>query len=382
MKTFYWFTETLFDSQERGEYSFDLSAYLKVFVENKLWEKPAYRTEYKEKFAKQDLEKIQSIKIHFHVANSPFHNFHNYENIINKYFDIDKIEPRKIACSGIGEANRIAVIEIVFDSDKELIPELSYDEERDIELVIERLNSGDTWKEEVKIKSIACEFVQFFIFNLHLNFITTEYTFAFSDKPNPIGFTVVSKESSLSYSTEKLELLTHYILYQKEGDKLEQLMGITSRFWSKGPSMIHFFLDAVKTNCVTSTNFIKLVFALESFFGKNASNDFVSFVAPLAISENINEMKGWRETVRKSFKLRNEIVHGNSLIDLMDSYRREEDNQGMDKLFFELKSVIIRLFYFYINNDLFNRQGMGKINHELLFEFFPRGITKKSKRHL
>ena len=158
-------------------------------------------------------------------------------------------------------------------------------------------------------------------------------------------------------------------------------MQSTSKFWCTDIISIHFFLDALKGNYITSTNFTKLVFTLESFFGKNISNDYISLVVPLITSKNIAEMKFSRELIRKSFDLRNEIVHGNSVINFLeDAYKKmKRDNSvkemGMDELFFGLKNLIVKIFYFYINNNLYSREDGKKINHELIFKLLPHGIA-------
>lgn len=382
MKKFYWFTSTNFATITSGQFSFDLTDYLKTFTENGLWTKAKYRTEYSDKFVKEDLEKIKSIKIHFYSSNFPYSNLHMYEGVIANYFDTKKITQAKIISSGISEASKIAVLEIDFDSQNKIINELTYEEEKNVDCVFERLSDDnhDAWIELRRIKSVACEFIQFFTFNLHLNFLTHDYTFSFEEKSNPIGFTIVHENDEHHYSTDKIELLSHYILYDKESDNLKNLMDTTSKFWCTDFPSIHFFLDALKGNYITSTNFVKLVFTMESFFTKDLSNDFVSLTVSLVTSKDITEMKKIRETIRESFSLRNEIVHGNRLINMIDDSYDSDKKKRPDKLFFELKNIITKIFYFYINHNLFLRTQKVKINHELMFELLPNGLSFDKKK--
>lgn len=383
MKKLHWFTQTNIACQESKKLEFDLTNFISTFTERQLWNKTRYRTEYNYKFEKSDLEKIKSLKLVIHTEVAPYSNFHQYENIINEYLDVSSIEKTKLFSSGISEANKLAVIIAEFDSQFELPENLTYEQEKDVELVFGNLTEANrkAWQELRIIKSIVCEFIQFFIFNLHLNFLTHQYTFSIVDKAAPIGFTVTSENGGNFYETEKLELLSHYILYAKNIDNLAELMQSTSKFWCTDIISIHFFLDALKGNYITSTNFTKLVFTLESFFGKNISNDYISLVVPLITSKSIAEMKFSRELIRKSFELRNEIVHGNAVINFLeDSYKKmKKDNSvkemGMDELFFGLKNLIVKIFYFYINNDSYSREDGKKINHELIFKLLPHGLS-------
>jgi hypothetical protein len=235
----------------------------------------------------------------------------------------------------------------------------------------------DAWVELQKLRSIICEFIQFFTFNLHLNFPTYAYTFSIADKPEPIGFTIVTENENCSYQVDKIELLSHYVLYAEQNDNITELMNETSKFWCTNIATIYFFLDALKSNYITSTNFLKLVFTLESFFGRNISNDYMTLVLPLLTAENINDMKKSRELMRECFNQRNEIVHGNALINFLEesSYRVEKGKRGIDELFFEMKNLIIKVFYFYINRQLYLKDNTHKINHELIFTLFPKGIN-------
>jgi hypothetical protein len=380
MKKMLWFTATNLDTNPRSNFSIDLTEYIKVFIENKLWDKAKYRIDYSAKFTRDHLEKLTSFKVHFHSSDGPYSNFHSYEGVLSQYFDLGKIEKMKIASSGISEARRIAVIEIDFESPHKIIDDLSYLEEKQVDLVFGRLSdeNHDAWIELLYIKSIACEFVQFLNFNLHLNYMTQDYSFSFEEKSNPIGFTITSVNDSVHYSTDRTDLLSHYVLYDKETDILKELMKDTAQFWCTNISSIHFFLDALRGSHITSTNFTKLVFTLESFFGERISNDFITLTVPLVLCTNISEMKEQRALIRECFQLRNDIVHGNSIINLTGFQSKRDRRQSGEQLFFRLKNLIICIFFFYMNNKLFERNYKVNIDHELIFELLPTGINSSS----
>lgn len=379
MKKLLWFTETNINhiakkstSSSFEDITTDLTPYLKIFIEGELWKKEKYRNEYRETFEKSDLLKIENIKVNIHNKGYPFSNFRGYENLINSYINKNNIEKEKIISSGIKEASKIAVIEVDYNSNLEIIKNLTYEQETDIDAVFESLSDENQkiWIEQNIIKSITYEILQFYLFNLHLNFLTRDYEFNFLQKANPVGFIAVTSDKfkGIYYETDKLDLLTHYILWEKEYDVLESYMELTSKIWCQYINSIHFFLDALKGNFITSSNFLKLVFTLESFFSKNSSNDFVSLVTPLIISPDIQHHKEFRDVIRKSFQLRNEIVHGGK-------FHSMKDHKEMSKLFFELKNVIIRVFAFFINKELYlNKTTNPKLNHELIFKLLPNGI--------
>jgi hypothetical protein len=393
MKKLIWFTHTNIDTRKVGSsatcssngdsptVSFDLTEFIPVFKSNKIWERKKYRSEYNYDYDKIDFEKIKSIKINLHSQNIPYSNFHNYENVLKCYINLADFEATKIASSGISEASQIAVIVVEFNTENKVIDYLNYNEEKDVKTVFHKRLSEEnhnSWLELNKIKSIVCEFIQFFSFNMHLNFLTHSYEFSFTDKPNLIGFTTVTEDENFYYETDKIDFLAHYVLYQKEQDKLLELMRETSKFWHNEIPSIHFFLDALKGNYITATNFIKLVFTIESFFGFKTSNDYMTLTLPLILGTDIFTMKSIREILKTSFTQRNNIVHGNEIYDLQKSIKNSNPaSKNISKLFFELKNVIIQTFYFYINENLYHSKNNEKINHELIFKLFPNGTLKK-----
>lgn len=398
MKTLTWFTHTNIDTRkilhppnyfselptsDLPSVSFDLSEFIQVFKENEIWKRKKYRSEYNQNYDNADFEKIKSVKIHLHSKNCPYSNCHNYEDVLKSYINLDHFENSKIASSGISEASQIAVVVVEFDSENKVIDYLTYEEEKDVDTVFEKRLSEqnvDSWHELNRIKSIVCEFIQFFSFNLHLNFLTHNYEFSFTDKPNLIGFTTVAEDDNFYYETDKIDFLAHYVFYDKEQDNLQELMRLTSKFWHREIPSVHFFLDALKGNFITATNFIKLVFTVESFFGFKTSNDYMTLTLPLVLCKDINSMKSIREILKTSFDQRNKIVHGNEIYELRKPVNNKHDSKSIAKLFFELKNVIIQTFYFYVNEGLYHSKDNEKINHELMFRLFPDGIVKKKRK--
>ncbi|GEM_PF-1183466 len=398
MKTLTWFTHTNIDTRkikhppdyfsnlpatDSPTVSYDLSEFIQVFKESKIWSRKKYRSEYNENYDKTDFDKIKSVKIHLHSKNSPYSNCHNYENVLKSYIELDNYEKTKIASSGISEASQIAVIVVEFDSADKVIDYLTYEEEKDVESVFQKRLSEqniDSWHNLNRIKSIICEFIQFFSFNLHLNFLTHSYEFSFTDKPNLIGFTTVTEDDNFYYETDKIDFFAHYVFYDNEKENLQELMRLTAKFWHREIPSIHFFLDALKGNFVTATNFIKLVFTVESFFGFKTSNDYMTLSLPLILCNNIKSMKSIRQILKTSFDQRNNIVHGNEIYELRKPVNNKPDSKSVAKLFFELKNVIIQTFYFYINENLYHSKDNEKINHEMIFKYYPNGITKKKTK--
>lgn len=391
MKKLTWFTHTNIDTRsirkgisianptnDNPTVSINLTEFIPIFIKNCIWERKKYRTEYSDGYDKECLEKIKSVIINLHSQQAPYSNQHNYENVLNSYLDLGKFELSKIAVSSISEAMQIAVIEVEFNSENKVIDYLNYEEEKDIELIFDKRltdENNTSWLELKKIKSIVCEFIQFYVFNLHLNFPTTKHEFSFTDKPNLIGFTTVTEGDNFYYETDKIDLLAHYILYQVETDNLLSLMQKTSKFWHKEIPSIHFFLDSLKGTHVTSTTFIKVVFTIESFFGKSTSNDFITLAIPLLLGKDINSMKSFRETLKSAFEKRNDIVHGNEIYHIREQINNKPESKSLGKLFIELKNIVIQLFYFYINENLFIGKNNEKINHELFFKYLPYGIS-------
>lgn len=297
---------------------------------------------------------------------------------------MDKFEESKITSSGISEASKIAVIEVEFESSNKVIDYLSSQEERNTETFVDKIMTSenhDSWFELNRIKSIICEFIQFFNFNLHLNYLTHDYEFSFSDKPCLIGFTTVTEEDRYYYETDKIDFFGHYVLYEKEKDNLQELMLTTSKIWHKDNPSIHFFLDALKGNNITATNFIKLVFTLESFFRENTSTLFMKTSIPILISDNKKEMEKIEQDLTFAFAYRNEIVHGGQIhnISRTSTFKRKGKPINTSELFFDLKNIIIKIFYFYLNSGYYNDTKIIKIDQKLLFSVFSNKELKIKK---
>ena len=388
MKKLFWFTHTNIDTRqisnfhhvkkEEPKVAIDLTDFIDLFQQNEIWKRKKYRTEYIRDYNIEDFSKIKSVKIHLHSENAPYSNNHLYEKVIEKYIDLKSFETSKITASGIGEATQIAVIEIEFESKHKIIDYLTHEEEKDIELIFEKKltpENIDSWYELANIKSITCEFIQFYIFNLHLNFASTKYSFSFTEKSLQTGFTTITDTKSYYYETDKIDFLSHYIFYELDKDRMLGIMNKTAKFWHKEIPTIHFFLNALKGTNITIDNFSKLVYTLESFFSKRTSNDFMSMSIPLLIGTDIHSMKKIRETLKVSFEIRNNYVHGENIVSLNSSVSNKK-SINVEEFFYDLKNLIIQLFVFYLNNDLYLSRSNEKINHELLFRFFPNGIQK------
>lgn len=383
-----WFTHCNIDTRREqkcednngAKYFVDLTDFIDIFLKNEIWKRTKYRFEYKDEYDKEDLSKIKSLKIFLHSEEAPYSNAHSYEKIINKHTNIDNFEKSKITSSGIGEAFQIAVIEAEYDSEQKVIDDLTYDEEKDFEIIFDKKLSDEnikSWNETKRIKSIISEFLQFFTFNLHLNFPSYRYSFSFTDKPLHTGFIVLTDGNSYYYETDKTDFLSHYILYESEKDCLLKIMNETAQFWHKEIPSIHFFLDALKGSCMTINNFSKLVFTLETFFSEGTSNDFITLTIPLVIGKNIKSMKKIRETLRDSFKIRNNYVHGKEILNLRTKFSKKKDIK-IDDVFFELKNIIIHIFSYYLNNNLYLSKNNEKINHELMFRIIHKTYNIKS----
>ncbi|MDV3865394.1 hypothetical protein CMU00_08850 [Elizabethkingia anophelis] len=382
MKKLIWFTHTNIDTRQESPINIDgnkfpkhfinLTQYLDIFKKNKIWERKKYRTEYITNYSLEDLNKITSIKINLHSEAAPYSNGHSYESVIKQYIDISNIEISKITSSSIGEASQIAIIEAEFSSEFKIIDYLTHDEEKSFINIFEKRLSQEnikSWKETEKIKSIIIEFLQFYIFNLHLNFLTKEYHFSFTNKPIQTGFIVLSDSKSLYFESDKIDFLSHYILYESSKDSLIEIMNKTSKFWHKEVPTFHFFLDALKGSHMTINNFSKLVYCIESFFSPRTSNDFMTLTIPLLIGKDIHSMKEIREILRRSFDIRNNYVHGGEIIDLYSNVNSKDNTQVYD-IFYELKNIIIKILFYYINNNLYLSRINEKINHEMLFNKF------------
>ncbi|RNA63220.1 hypothetical protein D1631_15430 [Chryseobacterium nematophagum] len=354
IKDLFWFTHTNIDTRKLYKkdnspcVSIDLTKYIDVFVKNEVWLKTPYRMQYLNSFSKADLLKIKEIKIDFYGKASPYSNAHEYENIISRYHDLLSIETWKIASSGIQDVQQIAVINVKFESSHDLIDELSREDEKDIDIIFSKKlsNKNILANDELeKIKSIISEFMQFLIFNLHLTFPSINYSFANTDNEFYTGFTIVRNNENHYFETDKINYLGHYIYYEQVNN-LNEMMDVSSLFWSKGIPSIHFFLNALKGSHMSIENFSKMIFTFESFFPEKVGSDFMKLSTSLLIGNNVADMRAIRKVLNDSFKFRNKFVHGGSIPNLRDNINNK-DKTTLWELFYELKNIVIRIFWFF-----------------------------------
>lgn len=384
VKQFLWFTHTGIDTrfvnienpQKRN--TIDLSKYIDVFVKNDLCLRAAYGPGFPKIFSNKDLKKMRSIKVDFHGQEAPYSNGHGYERVISQYHDVEKIQTWKLSSSNIQEAFQIAVVSVSFASDYNIINELTRDEEKDIDIVLDKHLTNDNIKadrEIENIKSIVVEFLQFLTFSLHLTFPSINYSFSNTENIYQSGFIIVKNEEKAYFKTSKTDLLGHYIFYE-EPNNVRSVLDSVSEIWSQEEPSIYFFLSSLKGSHMNIDNFSKLVFTLESFFNKSASTDFIKLSISILIGVDHIDVLNIKRCLTDSFKVRNEFVHGGSIPDLYDKVSSKENRTIWD-VFYELKNIVIRLFSYFIRNQLYNKRVKQYINDDLVIAAYFNKVGNK-----
>lgn len=384
LRKFIWFTHTGVDTRRIKSYNsenkatVDLTKYIEVFIKNELWLRPAYRPGYPKIFLEEDLRKVKSIKVDFHSENAPYSNAHGYERIISKYHDVEKIETWKLSSSCIQDAFQLAVISVDFISNFNIINELTRDEEKDIDVVFEKMLTDENInadRELETIKSIVVEFLQFLSFSLHLTFPSIDYSFSNKENVYQSGFIIVKNESKAYYKDSKTDLLGHYICYE-ENNILNSVLDKVSQIWHKEIPSVYFFLSSLKGSHMNIDNFSKMVFTLESFFNKNVSTDFMKLSIAILMGKDYLEVLKLKICLSESFKIRNEYIHGGSIPNLYDEVRNKE-HRNIWEVFYDLKNIVIHLFTFFIDNQLYDKRVKQYINDDLVILTHLASIANK-----
>lgn len=382
VRQFLWFTHTGIDTRfvnrqkAKKINTVDLTKYIDVFLKNELCFRPAYRPGFPKVFSEKDLKKIISIKVDFHGEEAPYSNAHGYERVISQYHPVEKIQTWKLSSSDIQEAFQIAVISVSFTSDYEIINELTRDEEKDIEIIFDKYLTDDNIKadrEIEKIKSIVVEFLQFLTFSLHLTFPSINYSFSNTENIYQSGFIIVKNKEKSYFKTSKTDLLGHYIYYE-ESNILSSVLDSTSEIWCQEIPSVYFFLSSLKGSHMNIDNFSKMVFTLESFFNKNASTDFIKLSIAILIGNDHLDVLNIKKCLTDSFKIRNEYVHGGSIPSLYDEVSRK-DNKNIWNVFYELKNIVIRLFSYFIRNQLYSKRVKQYINDDLVINAYFNNLV-------
>ena len=136
MRKFTWITHTNISTKDYKPITFELTPYLETFINNEIWNKQPYRTEYSFPFAEKQFKKIKSFNITIYSEGAPISQFHRFEIILAKHISLESIEKIRLYSSGIPDAKKLAIIEIEFESDFDVFNPLTYDDEKDIDKVM------------------------------------------------------------------------------------------------------------------------------------------------------------------------------------------------------------------------------------------------------
>lgn len=368
MGKLFWFFNTGISTRQEEQLSFDLTFLLPMLIQGKIWEKSKYRTHYLDDFEEKDIQKINKLIIHIHTSEAPLSNFHDYLPILKAYCDTLRVEKHILFSSGLSQCENLAVVELDCNFENEIIENISIEDEMDPDKAF-CYYCADNYRlgkiEENKLKSFVFELLQLFVINMHFNFPTSNYRFSFSQFPIQSGLLIKTDNRIINCKASYCDVLNHYILYEKEKDRLFDIMNKTLSLWCKDNISFYYFIDTLKGNHVDAVAFTKLVFTIESFFEKNTSSSFMRHAITLMLADNEDARATINKKLRDSFEFRNEIAHGGSLPTIANNSSYKGWNTS--ELFIDLKIIIIKLFAFLIQSSFYNEYPRRKIDSKYLF---------------
>ncbi len=341
---FTWFLPAHFMVNNGGdeEFEFDLTEYLNILVHNKFWERNI--TFEKHFFFDQNsLKKIKSIKIKLYpYSNVQFNVDQIASSIFKKEFPNVSHDFQYIIERGnLRTAKSLSIIQIEFEHDQNIPPNLKYSQE----FTAERYSNIDHDFHLILLEliSVSNEMISLFLTALHLTFPTRYYS-SESFIPQTSGLVVISQSDTSYYRDVHSDILTHPILIEAgKFDQLNKGMKVLSSIWHKDLWTLHRLLKGLRTYNLTIDNLLDLVFTLESLFPNNTSSDMMRLASAIMVGKSKGDAKKIDLTLRIVFSIRNEIAHGGKHYRLMDYYKLGKDKYLIMELFFDFKFIVIML---------------------------------------
>ena len=323
---FIWILPSGFMAEEIGPYEFDLFKSLRILIKNEFWNRKVnYEKRYF--FSKESFKNIVSAKIKiFPRTKSYFFIKDEHKRIFEKNIQVINEDVQYIYDRGnLRVCKSLSFIEIEFESKTQISKNILRINENDPEnfytdMDFEKLYEG--------LISISNELISLFLTGIHIIFPTRD-TFFESHKPQTGGIVLVKDETISFYRDEHSNVLTHPILLEVEKIKLvDEVINVISSIWHKDLWTVHRFLKALRSDYIDIDNLLDLVFALESFFVKNTSTEFMRIAANVIGSNSIAESNKADLLLRTVFSLRNEVVHGGKYYRIMKKSLCSEVSKG------------------------------------------------------
>jgi len=188
--------------------------------------------------------------------------------------------------------------------------------------------------------AVLKEIASFFLAGLHLSFPTKSFAIN-TDSPLKDGFSLMSSKRRKYGSKLATSAFMHeiYIETSKLSNVISNLEGI-AKIWHLNLWPLKRFLVAVESDQISMDYLLDLIFALEGLFEKQASSDFIKIFCLKSLCLTRKEAKEIKDILDLSYKLRNDMVHGERTYDLFDKVKLGGKEILAQDVYWQMKGVV------------------------------------------
>lgn len=145
------------------------------------------------------------------------------------------------------------------------------------------------------------------------------------------------------FSLDQTDEFTFPVHMANTDNCIESGMHQLSTIWGKNLWPIFRYIKAHRSLKLEMDDILHLLFAFEGLFNEKASSDYMRFLAATISSGSMKEYCHHTNILKKSFALRNNIVHGGKEFTGQESVKIDGEDLNYDRLFWKLREIVMKL---------------------------------------
>jgi hypothetical protein len=191
--------------------------------------------------------------------------------------------------------------------------------------------------------AVCKELAAFFLAALHLVFPTTSVVMS-NDQPVNDGFFQTVSSGKMYCTKIMTNTFMHEILVERsKAASIKTTLDAVANIWHLNLWPLKRYLTAVESDRLSMDHLLDLMYALEGLFEKNASADFIKISTVVTLAANRKEAVKLKKLLDLSYRIRNEMAHGNFSYDLFDHVELEGKELLAQDIYWKMKVVVARM---------------------------------------
>lgn len=329
-----YFTE---EKYQTDPIEFDLTEHLKLILSNEVWNRK-FDFGYGQALKNIDPKEITNAKILvFPRFISGYVNKNRIQQLIDKYCDIISGQTACDSYKNWSHQIGFAIIEIQYSFEIDNFP--IYDETDEFPPKYDRQFITYYHQNKAALEELAF----FFLAALHLSFPSSSIMLP-DENPLIDGFYQLMSNGKMHLRRKGSNAFMHQVLIEtsKISNVHSNLKGLAS-VWHYNLWPLQRFLKAIESDQLTMDNLLDLLYSLEGLFRKSTSSEMIKTMCIVTLCSTKKEAKRIKEVLDTSYKIRNDIVHGERSYDSNDPIKIGGEGTIAEIVFWELKVIVARM---------------------------------------